>query len=181
MSKTWPESSISELLTSAFVPTGMNAKNASTPAEATIDTIITFDEGGISNHPNHISLYHGAKTFLANLAKKGAEGGQSPVTMYTLSSTPIYRKYAGIWDAPITVALDALDARSHGHLGAAKDGSEILRPRALVFVSGMKAYWEGARKAMVEGHKSQMVWFRWGWITLGRYMVVNDLKRVDVS
>jgi hypothetical protein len=27
---------------------------------------------------------------------------------------------------------------------------------------------------------SQMRWFRWGWIGLSRYMVVNDLKRVDV-
>jgi len=33
---------------------------------------------------------------------------------------------------------------------------------------------------MVQGHKSQMVWFRWGWITIGRYMTVNDLKREKV-
>jgi len=29
---------------------------------------------------------------------------------------------------------------------------------------------------MTTAHKSQMRWFRWGWIVLSRYMVVNDLK-----
>jgi N-acetylglucosaminylphosphatidylinositol deacetylase len=43
-------------------------------------------------------------------------------------------------------------------------------------MSGLQRYWR-AREAMVKGHRSQMVWFRWGWITMGRYMVVNDLKR----
>lgn len=34
---------------------------------------------------------------------------------------------------------------------------------------------------MTTAHVSQMRWFRWGWIGLSRYMVVNDLKRVDVQ
>jgi N-acetylglucosaminylphosphatidylinositol deacetylase len=33
-----------------------------------------------------------------------------------------------------------------------------------------------ARQAMTEAHKSQMVWFRWGWILTSRYMVINELQ-----
>lgn len=49
----------------------------------------------------------------------------------------------------------------------------------LLFVSSV-AEWIKAQKAMVDCHRSQMVWFRWGWISLGRYMAVNDLKREKV-
>ena len=35
--------------------------------------------------------------------------------------------------------------------------------------------------AMTRAHVSQMRWFRWGWIGVSRYMVVNDLGRVDLD
>jgi N-acetylglucosaminylphosphatidylinositol deacetylase len=38
-----------------------------------------------------------------------------------------------------------------------------------------------AQKAMTVAHKSQMRWFRWGWIGASRYMVVNDLKLAKVA
>lgn len=49
------------------------------------------------------------------------------------------------------------------------------RPSPLLFVSG----WDDlrrAQKAMTNAHISQMRWFRWGWIGLSRYMVMNDLR-----
>jgi len=30
---------------------------------------------------------------------------------------------------------------------------------------------------MTTAHKSQMVWFRYGWIWNSRYMIVNDLQK----
>ncbi|RMZ84836.1 hypothetical protein DV737_g995, partial [Chaetothyriales sp. CBS 132003] len=54
--------------------------------------------------------------------------------------------------------------------------SSIIDNEKAIFVSDMQQYLK-AREAMVHGHKSQMVWFRWGWISLGRYMLVNDLAR----
>lgn len=50
-------------------------------------------------------------------------------------------------------------------------------PGGLLCVSGLDGVWK-TWSAMVQGHWSQMLWFRWGWIGLARYMVVNDLKRV---
>jgi N-acetylglucosaminylphosphatidylinositol deacetylase len=47
------------------------------------------------------------------------------------------------------------------------------------FVSGIEGV-RKAQRAMTDAHKSQMRWFRWGWIGLSRYMVVNDVKEVSV-
>ena len=50
---------------------------------ATIDVLITFDAQGISSHPNHIALYHGARQFIQSIMK-GHSGYACPVALYTL-------------------------------------------------------------------------------------------------
>ena len=136
---------------------------------ATIDVLITFDSQGVSSHPNHISLYNGAKLFISNIMR-GHSGYSCPVTLYTLSTVNIARKYSFILDAIptyISGILSSIGRRSR------RTGDKVI------FVSDMQKYWK-ARHAMVKGHKSQMVWFRWGWIGVGRYMVVNDLRREHI-
>jgi N-acetylglucosaminylphosphatidylinositol deacetylase len=134
---------------------------------ATIDVLITFDDQGISSHPNHIALYNGARTFLSKLMR-GHSGYACPVNLYTLTTVNIARKYSFIFDT-IPTMLEGLISG-----GSKKIGDKVL------FNSDMSRYWK-ARDAMVSGHKSQMVWFRWGWISMGRYMVVNDLKRERIA
>ena len=61
-----------------------------------------------------------------------------------------------------------------------RDGGSIdvgRLPSHVLFVNGMGEWWR-ALAAMVKGHRSQMVWFRWGWISVGRYMWMNDLTRI---
>ncbi|GIJ99840.1 N-acetylglucosaminyl-phosphatidylinositol de-N-acetylase [Aspergillus viridinutans] len=187
MTATWSESDVSSLLASAFAP-DLASQSQSQPQSsaarkrvagtgaptATIDVLITFDKHGISNHPNHRSLYHGAVHFIRALMKDKA-GYTCPVTMYTLTTTNILRKYIGVLDAPWTMASGALGSI---FAGAAKGGKDDM-PGKLLFISSVDEYIR-AQAAMVKAHKSQMVWFRYGWITLGRYMVVNDLRRVRV-
>lgn len=186
MTASWNESDISNLLTYAFAPDNNNnnstntdhpslrkrsSKNSDSAPTATIDILLTFDRHGISNHPNHRSLYHGAVHFLRSLMK-GKHGYACPITLYTLSTTNILRKYMGVLDAPLSMARGALAA-----LFRSKDGSSY--PARLLFVLDVRE-WMAAQEAMVKAHRSQMVWFRYGWITLGRYMVVNDLRRERV-
>lgn len=152
-----------------------------TPAgpRATIDVLITFDAQGISSHPNHIALYHGAKQFLQSIMK-GHSGYACPVALYTLPTVNMARKYSFILDAVPTL-LGGIYGSVFGAGGSNKQtitSSEAKKDTAAertVFVNDIPRYWK-AREAMVSGHKSQMVWFRWGWIALGRYMVVNDLR-----
>lgn len=179
MSATWTADHVTSLLASAFSPdlaatlNGTAKKNPKKAPTATIDVILTFDQHGISNHPNHRSLYHGAVHFLRTLMTD-KEGFNCPVTMYTLTSTSMLRKYVGVLDAPYSMLLGVL-----GNLFGGKKTSADEGPARLLFVSSV-GDWLTAQSAMVIGHKSQMVWFRWGWITIGRYMTVNDLKREKV-
>lgn len=202
MTAEWSPAAIGSLLTSAFAPkiasTGTDSTSStskqrrktstqtngstnghSSAPQASIDILLTFDETGVSNHPNHRSLYHGAKEFLRTLMK-GKEDHPCPVYLYTLTSTNIARKYTAIFDAPVSMLLSAV-GKMMGSFSSDEKGikREDVPPSRLLFVSNV-GQWFSAWKAMVLAHKSQMVWFRWGWITIGRYMVVNDLKRESV-
>lgn len=143
---------------------------------ATIDVLITFDSRGVSGHPNHKALYHGAREFVTQIMR-GHSGYASPVALYTLPSINIVRKYSFIVDAIPTLLGGIYGSILGNAMGTRKATSRPAGASAdrLVFVNDLARYWK-AREAMIYGHKSQMVWFRWGWIGLGRYMVVNDLR-----
>jgi len=170
MTTTWSKEKIASLLSSAFAPNLSNAlKSKSTEApKATIDVLITFDANGISSHPNHISLYHGARQFISSLIKN-RPGWQCPVDLYTLSSINVVRKYSSFLDAIVTLIITVFGKKSQGS-----------HPSPLLFMSGPGEV-RTAQQAMTNAHISQMRWFRWGWIGLSRYMMVNDLRLEKVS
>ncbi|KAL1598573.1 N-acetylglucosaminyl-phosphatidylinositol de-N-acetylase [Nothophoma quercina] len=142
----------------------MSSVSAKEAPQANIDVIITFDAQGISGHPNHKSLYDGAHTFLKALMHRHS-GWECPIKLYTLTTTTIFRKYASLLDAPATLITAIIQKKELGNF-----------PTPLLFVSSPMTY-RIAQKAMTTAHESQMRWFRWGWITLSRYMVINDLKK----
>lgn len=164
MTKTWEAREIAKVLAHYFAP-----KMSSTPSDraqqAMIDTLITFDNQGVSSHPNHISLFHGAKSFLQQLTQRHS-GWESPVKMYTLTSTNVVRKYSSFLDSLFTILT---------LVWRKKERSDF--PSPLVAVSGPLGV-RKAQRAMTSAHESQMRWFRWGWIGISRYMVVNDLVKV---
>lgn len=165
MTETWDEEKISHLLMSAFAPNLPKQKSTEKPV-ANIDVLITFDDTGVSSHPNHISLYHGARKFAASLLR-GRSGWTSPVDLYTLRSVSVLRKYTSILDVFATMAS-----------WATVKHADKAHPGGLVFLSQLAG--EGALptawSAMTTAHQSQMVWFRYLWITFSRYMVINDLR-----
>lgn len=167
MTTVWDRNKIAGLLGSAFAPllARERSEDAAQPT-SNIDVLITFDSHGVSSHPNHISLFYGARTFIAGLTQ-GKPEWKSPVDLYTLSTVNFARKYVSFLDTFVTLL------RSRGVV--TKDEA---RPGGLVFFNslvGSKALGT-AWQAMTEAHKSQMVWFRYGWITFSRYMVINDLR-----
>ncbi len=172
MTTTWDTAAISALLCSAFAPTLAKSRNSNTAPTASIDVIITFDAGGVSGHPNHISLYHGARAFIAALVA-GKPGWAPPVDLYTLTTVPLARKY--------TAFLDVLATMTSWAIGA--DKKDKKHPGGLVFLNGLVGHGsiKTAWSAMISAHKSQMVWFRYGWISLSRYMYINDLRLEKVK
>jgi N-acetylglucosaminylphosphatidylinositol deacetylase len=167
MTTKWDATKISALLCKAFAPHLAASRDAGSKPMASIDVIITFDANGVSQHPNHISLYHGAKAFVTTLVA-GKAGWAPPVDLYTLSTVSLVRKYTGIFDVVATLGSWALGTRM----------KDKKHPGGLVFLNGLAGHGgiTTAWKAMTTAHKSQMVWFRYGWITLSRYMYMNDLK-----
>lgn len=170
MATTWDKTKIASLLSAAFAPNltkPMKSKGAEAPT-ATIDVLLTFDQSGVSSHPNHISLFHGARHFIASLIHNHP-GWQCPVDLYTLTSVNIARKYSSFLDSMLSILIMAFSKRQSGD-----------HPSPLLFVSGAGQI-RVAQKAMTTAHKSQMKWFRWGWIGFSRYMVVNDLSLEKVT
>ncbi|KAK2627377.1 hypothetical protein QTJ16_003343 [Diplocarpon rosae] len=166
----WDKQKIATLLSSAFAPNlsnPMKNKSADAPT-ATIDVLITFDASGVSSHPNHISLFHGARHFITSLIHN-RPGWGCPVDLYSLSSVNIVRKYTGFFDSIISMLVTAFSEKQ------TKD-----HPSPLLFLSGIQEV-RCAQSAMTTAHKSQMRWFRWGWIGLSRYMVVNDLRLEKIA
>jgi len=165
MTTTWSTQKIASLLSKAFAQNLsklMKSKLNEAPT-ATIDVLITFDKSGVSSHPNHISLFHGARHFISQLVHN-RPGWQCPVDLYTLTSISIVRKYTTFFDSIFSILVLVVKKRQMGE-----------HPSPLLFMSGPGEV-RTAQRAMTTAHKSQMKWFRWGWIGLSRYMVVNDLK-----
>ncbi|KAH6680595.1 putative deacetylase LmbE-like domain-containing protein [Halenospora varia] len=170
MTTTWDKTKIAALLSSAFAPNLANPmKNKSVDAPtATIDVLITFDKTGISSHPNHISLFHGAHHFISSLIHN-RPGWNCPVDMYTLTTVSVLRKYTSFFDALVSMCVMIISKKQLGD-----------HPSPLIFLSGPPEV-RTAQKAMTDAHKSQMKWFRWGWIGLSRYMVLNDLRLEKIT
>ncbi|KAI0399900.1 putative deacetylase LmbE-like domain-containing protein [Xylaria palmicola] len=195
MTTTWDADRIASLLCSAFAPHLANpskpSKTAPRPADAAptaaIDVLITFDGAGVSSHPNHISLYHGARAFVSLLLGGGGGGGggsaggwASPVDLYTLTTVGLARKYVSFLEAPATLLAAVLFLTRQRRSRRPRPRSDRGNPGALVHMSALfgagRASYGAARRAMTDAHRSQMVWFRWAYILLSRYMVINDLR-----
>ncbi|KAI4214142.1 MAG: hypothetical protein LQ351_003227 [Letrouitia transgressa] len=181
MTTKWDKLKVADVLRRAFSPSAhkSNRRQASEKAGlntsmATIDILITFDRHGVSGHPNHIALYHGAKEWLTTLSKVN-KTRRSTVDLYTLTSVSLLRKYISVVDVLTTFLFGMF-----WNMGASQKGNKPKGPRQLLFVSDVMQ-WRQGQRAMTNGHKSQMRWFRWGWIGFGRYMAVNDLRRQDVA
>ncbi|KAL0931409.1 N-acetylglucosaminyl-phosphatidylinositol de-N-acetylase [Colletotrichum truncatum] len=205
MTNVWDKTKIASLLTRAFAPQSASQLAAGKKPTANIDVLITFDSTGISSHPNHISLYHGARTFISALSANPR--WPSPVDMYTLTSVPMARKYSTFFDTiptlfswattpgsnPPKPAKSTKPKKEQDDSGSDSDsdGSDDeenkkdnnYHPTALVFMNqlGSEGGYSTAWSAMTTAHKSQMVWFRYGWITLSRYMLLNDLRLESVE
>ena len=202
MNRSWSASDISNVLSSAFTPqsssTSSGNKSSSSLSatqrvngvtsrkdaiaeeeapQATIDVLVTFDGYGVSGHINHVSLYHGAKAWLDGMMA-GKAGWGCPVSLYTLTSTNVARKYSAFLDALVTLAW-GLSQDVLSTVSSRKNKKKSEGPRRLFIVNDL-GQWRKGQQAMTQGHRSQMRWFRWGWIGLGRYMVVNDLKREQI-
>ncbi|XP_043910456.1 N-acetylglucosaminyl-phosphatidylinositol de-N-acetylase [Protopterus annectens] len=110
-----------------------------------INVVVTFDEGGVSAHTNHVALYRSLRSL--HSAGKLPEG----CCVLTLETINILRKYISFFDLPLS----------------------WLHSEEIFFALTLKEYIK-VKNAM-KCHKSQLLWFRHLYLLFSRYMFINTL------
>jgi N-acetylglucosaminylphosphatidylinositol deacetylase len=122
------------------------------PAHAPIDEqIITFDDYGVSGHPNHRAI-----------GRALAQLDDEKLPVFQLKSVPLWRKYVGPLDFAYTV------------ISRIRQFGKIVNDDNLILISKQPRH---ARRAM-QCHASQYVWYRKLSVWFSRYVYVNELQRV---
>lgn len=133
--------------------------------------LITFDEGGVLHHPNHISLYHGTKNFHKSYASK----------LYLLKTLNFWEKYSFTVLTNVELFVDHLSKLVFGRLLKLNINVSFFNEKvgtdSIKFYSDLNML-SVSYAAMSYGHFSQMVWFRYGWLVLSRYLTFNHLIEV---
>lgn len=110
---------------------------------------VTFDEEGVSGHPNHIAVSKGVKKYAEEAGVVGEE-----LLVVELSTVSVFRKYLFVFDAIASRIID------------------LIHDRGTIF--GSQVDYHKVRTAMTTAHKSQMTWFRYLYVSFSRYMIVNS-------
>ncbi|KAI4891790.1 hypothetical protein NFI96_001539 [Prochilodus magdalenae] len=130
-----------------------------------INLVLTFDEGGVSGHANHIAIYKAMRceselSRLVDLQNRHlASVGRIPegCQVLTLQTIGILRKYVSILELPVSWLL----------------------PSSFRCVIGGEEY-SRAKEAM-RRHRSQLLWFRRLYILFSRYMFINTFRAITVE
>eukprot|EP00904_Undaria_pinnatifida_P001065 jgi/Undpi1/1095/HiC_scaffold_10.g04558.m1 len=121
------------------------------------DDILTFDEFGVSGHADHAAVNRGVSQFL-QLRAAGVGDDGSALDAFALSTTGIIRKYFGLLDLPLSLALS------------------YPPPLGATFLSfDARTAW----RAMT-AHRSQFVWYRRLFVIFSRYVYVNTFRRMQL-
>ena len=132
----WPEETVA-----AYVEASVRRLDA--------NVVLTFDERGVSGHPNHVAAYRGVRRWAADVRKTSAS--PSPEAWALVTVNPL-RKFLNFGDVFASFALE-----SHV-LVAATSAIEVRRAMSL--------------------HRSQLVWYRKLFMVFSRYAYVNSLRRL---
>ncbi|WWD05422.1 hypothetical protein V865_003499 [Kwoniella europaea PYCC6329] len=128
-----------------------------------VDLIITFDEIGITHHPNHISLPQA-------LALLQTHTQPSPKITH-LKSPGVIPKFTGPL-YPIYLNLQKILY----HILKSDGQKEGQGEKGLAVVSS-PTQWVQSIQAMM-AHRTQLVWFRWLYLAASRLMWVNELIEI---
>jgi len=135
-----------------------------------ITILLTFDEHGVSSHPNHVSLYYAAREVL-----RSNGGRDSRLRAYALRTENRIVKYSG-WLTAFSKFQPAsfLDSRDLPASPKRQSPNGLTGSR---YISNVQGYLQTV-KAMNQ-HRSQMLWFRWLYMAFARYMWLNDWDEIE--
>ncbi|KAK6204667.1 N-acetylglucosaminyl phosphatidylinositol de-N-acetylase [Scheffersomyces amazonensis] len=141
---------------------------------------ITFDESGVSNHPNHISLYYGTINFFNTYFKK-SDNTNKLNSIFVLKSLNFWEKYSFTLLNNVELFVDHLSKllinnilKLNANINITFFSKKNFKSASIFIYSDLNML-SVSYAAMSYGHFSQMVWFRYGWLILSRYLTYNHL------
>ncbi|CAI4048892.1 N-acetylglucosaminylphosphatidylinositol deacetylase SKDI_13G4120 [Saccharomyces kudriavzevii IFO 1802] len=135
--------------------------------------IVTFDSYGVSDHINHKSCHTAVKRLIDRYAESKAETNEETphITALYLKSykNNIVLKYNSfIWE--ILKILYSVIVPFPKTIQPPTTTTQ----RSKLLLMNTHAQYVLAYAAMLNAHKSQVVWFRYGWWILSRFVFVNE-------
>ena len=115
------------------------------------ELVVTFDDYGVSGHPNHIATGRSVSQAVALYASSSSS---SNLKCIKLESTNLLRKFTGPIDVLFSLLLSDL---------------VVINSNPCVAYKAMRA------------HRSQFLWYRYIFIVLSRYTYVNTYSVAIVS
>ena len=137
------------------------------------DVILTFDDKGVSKHPNHVQTHRGVMRFLME-AKMGAipnaeYTNENTPEVWVLETTPLYRTFMGAMDYWASV-VSTTTRTKHSSLAVASSSSVMFCAKnPSLILEAMRT------------HATQWVWFRKLYVTFSRYSLMNTFRRMDIG
>lgn len=138
--------------------------------------LLTFDQTGISSHPNHKSIYLAVKEYTKQMKVFRA---------YSLKSWNILVKYSGMLFTNYEITLKWLNECEYfKHIldnmpfNTSKFNSDTIDNSSLTIYSDLHSLFLNY-STMTWVHYSQIVWFRWIWIFSSKYMNSNELIAIN--
>jgi N-acetylglucosaminylphosphatidylinositol deacetylase len=131
--------------------------------EHDIEVVFTFDNYGISGHPNHIAVYHGVQRAIQSSATNSSSFSSSSSSSTTtrhllhgwkLESTTLWRKFIGVLDTLFSLQDNSL------------------------FVFVFHPRWNYQAMAL---HVSQFVWYRRLFVIFSRYSFINTFTPISTT
>lgn len=157
MNESWNQADIYRTLESVVIDNNQNK------------VIITFDEFGVSNHPNHISTHFGVLKFCQ----------QKNIKLFNLKSLNFLEKYSFTLLTNIELFINNCLKLVLSYLNFNINISFNNNLNSIKYYSDLNML-SLSYASMMFGHFSQMVWFRYGWLFLSRYLTYNNLIEVEV-
>ncbi|CAH7683162.1 putative deacetylase LmbE-like domain-containing protein [Phakopsora pachyrhizi] len=166
-----------------------------------IETIVTFDKGGVSGHINHRAVSAAVTQLALSLNQTNPSTSSSSLnhtspTLFVVKTVFVLRKYLGLYDLPLSfssfipgvlfgpsilsrVPLDfTYDVRTEEEAleSERKRQDSIESTERGLLLGGLSDYLF-ARKAF-RRHQSQFVWDRHLYMILSQYMFFNTIERI---
>ncbi|WFD35515.1 N-acetylglucosaminylphosphatidylinositol deacetylase [Malassezia cuniculi] len=124
-----------------------------------IDTIVTFDNGGVSQHPNHIATFQGALHMLRTWDARCKRPAPRLLTLNSFS-----------WRIKFTGTIAAAGQVIAHTLSGTRDALILASPN--MYFAGLRA---------MHAHVSQLVWFRYLYLVTSVYMHANWLHVTEAT